>query len=427
VQGTSSSDVFPGRSLSADGAHVIFTSASPQFVAGDTNLHTDAFVRDLATGVTERVSLKANGVQLNGESIAQAISADGNLVLFQSNATNAVQGDTNGVYDYFVKNRTTGAVTRVNVDANGVQDNATASSGEADMSDDGRYVAFHSFGTNLVPDDLNGNDDLFVKDTLTGAIWLANVSSSGQQATDAFAEGSFLANDGRFAVFTSHDANLAPGFKLDAFQDAFVHDHLTESTSCYTHVQPPLNNDGGFCDGISGDGRYLLMTALLPHVLGMPFQSFVLDRGATSPTSYCSAGTTTNGCTPAISASADPSVSFASACTLDVSGIEGQRSGLFFYGIDNANYFPLPWGSGTSLRCIQQPAQRTPVQGSGGTDGACDGAFTLDWNAYQQTHATSLGNPWSAGSHVFVQAWFRDPPAPLGTNLSNAVVMTYTP
>ena len=75
----------------------------------------------------------------------------------------------------------------------------------------------------------------------------------------------------------------------------------------------------------------------------------------------------------------------------------------------------------------QFPLQRTPLQSSGGTAGACDGALQLNWNAFLAAQSGVLGVPFSSGDHVFVQAWFRDPSAVKGTNLSNALAFPIAP
>jgi hypothetical protein len=144
--------------------------------------------------------------------------------------------------------------------------------------------------------------------------------------------------------------------------------------------------------------------------------------------SYCTAGTTTHGCTAQIAANSDPSVAHAYACNITVTNVEGLKAGILFYGINNSGFAPGPWGSGsTSWLCVKHPTQRTPVQNSGGTINLCNGSFVLDWNAYQTANPFALGNPWSVGDKVYAQAWFRDPPAAKSTNLSNAVEMTYGP
>ncbi len=152
-----------------------------------------------------------------------------------------------------------------------------------------------------------------------------------------------------------------------------------------------------------------------------------VDLNNTGPQLYCTAGTTTNGCVPAMSATGTPSASAPTGFTLSVASVEGQKQGLFFYGIDNSGFSPSPWGQGTSFLCVKAPTQRSPAQLSNGTAGACDGALSIDWNAYITANPGALGQPFSAGQHVFAQAWFRDPPAPKTTNLSDAVEFVVGP
>jgi hypothetical protein len=146
--------------------------------------------------------------------------------------------------------------------------------------------------------------------------------------------------------------------------------------------------------------------------------------GPSGPTNYCTAGTTTSGCNASIAASGNPDVTHTNPCMITASNVEGQKSGIIFYGLMQNG---IPWCSsgGSSFLCVKSPTQRTPVQMSGGTNGACDGMLALDWNAYQTGHPTSLGNPFSSGDVVDVQAWFRDPPACKTTALSDAVELTY--
>src|SRR6188508_1225456 len=115
---------------------------------------------------TARVSVDSLGQQSNAISAACAISADGRFVAFQSDASNLVAGDTNGLSDVFVRDRQNGTTERVSVSSNGAQ--ADSSSGHAAISADGRWVAFYSYATNLVAGDTNGYADVFVRDRLTG-------------------------------------------------------------------------------------------------------------------------------------------------------------------------------------------------------------------------------------------------------------------
>lgn len=138
--------------------------------------------------------------------------------------------------------------------------------------------------------------------------------------------------------------------------------------------------------------------------------------------SYCTAGVTSAGCTPLIRGVGEARVSASSPFTLQASNVDGQRTGLIFYGVNNTGFTPLPWASGSaSYLCVKAPRQRTAAQNSGGTANACDGGLTLDWNAYVAAHPATLGAPFAAFDRIYAQAWSRDPLAPTGTNLSNAL------
>ncbi|HLV59106.1 MAG TPA: M36 family metallopeptidase, partial [Natronosporangium sp.] len=101
-----------------------------------------------------RASVASNGVEGNGASQRSSVSGDGRYVAFESRSSNLVPGDTNGASDIFVHDRVTGVTERVSVASDGTQ--ANANSFVASISADGRYVAFYSIATNLVPGDTNG-------------------------------------------------------------------------------------------------------------------------------------------------------------------------------------------------------------------------------------------------------------------------------
>jgi hypothetical protein len=119
---------------------------------------------------------------------------------------------------------------------------------------------------------------------------------------------------------------------------------------------------------------------------------------------------TSNGCLPSISASGTPSASAASGFVLTVTGVEGQRNGLFIHGSDSIT---TPWGfNGPSYLCVFNQG-RFGQQQSSGTLGQCDGVMAFDWNALE-----SWPQP---GQTVMAQAWFRDPASQKGTHMSNAI------
>lgn len=157
---------------------------------------------------------------------------------------------------------------------------------------------------------------------------------------------------------------------------------------------------------------------------GQP-RGFVLTPLPCGASSYCTPGTSSNGCTAVMSASGTPSVSSSAGFVVTTSGVRSNSQGLIFYGVDGAH--SSPWGTGTSLLCVKTPVQRTTLSNSGGTIGACDGSFTLDFTAYLATHPNSLGAPFVGGDEVWMQTWYRDPPAPKSTSLSNALKVTLCP
>jgi hypothetical protein len=173
---------------------------------------------------------------------------------------------------------------------------------------------------------------------------------------------------------------------------------------------PALYAGGGFVDSPAGDVHLAKWDCPIPS----------------SGNVFCTAGTTTNGCVPAISGGGSASASAGAGFTLSVANVEGQRSGLLFYGLSGGQF--LPWSStSTSRLCVKSPTQRMGTQSSGGTLNACDGSFAQDWNAYIATHPIALGQPFTGGETVWAQAWFRDPPAPKTTNLSNGLVFLVAP
>ena len=112
-----------------------------------------------------RVSVDSAGNQGNSFSGFPSISADGRFVAFSSGASNLVPGDTNNTGDIFVRDRLTNTTTLVSVDSAGNQ--ANSDSDNPSISADGRFVAFYSDASNIVPGDTNNRDDIFVWDTLT--------------------------------------------------------------------------------------------------------------------------------------------------------------------------------------------------------------------------------------------------------------------
>ena len=114
--------------------------------------------------LTMIISLHSDGTQGDDNSSAPVISSDGAFIAFESTATNLIDNDLNGLRDIFVHNRNTGVTERVSVDSNGFEANDRSLSPSISISDDGSYAVFESDATNLVTDDLNGLRDIFLRD-----------------------------------------------------------------------------------------------------------------------------------------------------------------------------------------------------------------------------------------------------------------------
>ena len=150
--------------------------------------------------------------------------------------------------------------------------------------------------------------------------------------------------------------------------------------------------------------------------------------GDAPPAPYCTAGTSTHGCVPSIAAPNNPSLTSANPCVITVTNVEGQKSGMIFYGIDNTSFVATPWSAGSSsYQCVRGPQQRMDALSSSGTMDACDGSLIQDFDAFQLANPTALGNPFALGQTVYAQGWYRDPLSPKTTSLSNAIKMIYMP
>jgi len=200
--------------ISDNGRYIAFESSSNTLVSGDSNGVADIFLRDTQTGTTTRVSVDSNGNQSNSTNYpGVSISGDGRYVAFASRASNLVSGDTNSATDIFVRDTQTGTTIRVSVDSNGNQGNASSfapSATTATISANGRYVAFQSDASNLVAADTNGVQDIFVHDTQTGITRRISLDANGTQA-NSFSGSAVMSDDGRYVAFDSSASNLVSG------------------------------------------------------------------------------------------------------------------------------------------------------------------------------------------------------------------------
>ncbi|MEG3984686.1 putative Ig domain-containing protein, partial [Microcoleus sp. T3B2] len=207
----------------------MFQSFASNLVTGDTNNGADIFLRDTQTNTTTRLSLDSAAAQGNSESTNPSISPDGRYVVFRSFASNLVTGDTNNNGDIFLRDTLTNTTTRLSLDSAAAQGNN--GSGNPSISADGRYVVFSSDASNLVTGDTNNRADIFLRDTQTNTTTRLSLDSAAAEGNRDSFNPSISAN-GRYVVFES-DSNLVTG-DTNSSRDIFLRDRsptITRVTS----------------------------------------------------------------------------------------------------------------------------------------------------------------------------------------------------
>jgi hypothetical protein len=217
-------------SISANGMKVAFASRATNLVDSGTNGNMHIFVREIITGggVNILVSTSSGSVQGNNNSWDPAISADGNYVAFESWATNLVSGDdSNNRPDIFLHHIPTG--TTILASHNNSDDAGNDESTKACISANGLYVAFQSEASNLVTNDTNGVSDVFVFDRSSSNIERVSIASDGSQG-NLYSYGPSISANGRYVTFYSYATNLVDG-DTNEHGDVFLHDRVTGETT----------------------------------------------------------------------------------------------------------------------------------------------------------------------------------------------------
>lgn len=242
------------------------------------------FGQEIPLVKTVRVSVSTDAVQANQDCRDPAVSGDGRFVAFSSTATNLVPFDTNGVADIFVHDRVTGVTSRVSLSATGEQANGL--SREPTLSHDGRYVAFSSTATNLVAGDANGQQDIFRVDRQTGEVQLVSVTSAGAQA-NAACWAPALTADGGGVVFDTSASNLVAS-DTNGVSDVFykiVGGAIKRLSVGESSVQ---GNDLSSFGSPSADGLLVVLESWASNLVSWDWNGvgdvFVRDRGANTIT-----------------------------------------------------------------------------------------------------------------------------------------------
>lgn len=254
--------------VSSDGRYVVFQSTANNLVSLDGNNARDVFRKDMVAGTTVLVSSAIGGGSANGDSSWAAVSRDGRYITFASDASDIVADDTNAKRDIFRKDMSTGTVVRISVASDGTQ--ANDASQRSTISGDGRYVLFHSDASNMVSGDTNGTRDVFLRDNVNSSTSRVSLTSSGAQAPPgASSEVGGLSADGRYLLFSAQGSFIAG--VTGTSRQLYRYD---TQTSTLILVSTTSGQEGNGPSGeltwnttISDNGRYVMFDTLATNLV----------------------------------------------------------------------------------------------------------------------------------------------------------------
>jgi Tol biopolymer transport system component len=272
--------------ISGDGMKVVFASGATNL--DPSQLHAGGiFLHDLSTGATVLVDVSSAGVQGNGASGSPRISRDGTHATFSSASSDLVAGDLNGKDDIFVRDLVAGTTTRVSI-------NTAGNGGNGDsrfpvISADGSVIAFGSSASNLVSGDTNFVADVFVRDQNSGTTTRVSVDSSGKQTDNQSWSGLAISDDGTKVAFFSDATNLVPNDK-NFIGDVFLHDRTlatTELVSSNCFGTSANDQSGYWWAALSADGGLVAFESYAYDLVGgdtnASWDVFVCDRSIPWP------------------------------------------------------------------------------------------------------------------------------------------------
>lgn len=247
--------------MSLDGRWIAFSSDATNLVSGDTNGVADIFLRDIATGVTTRVSVTSTKAQANGASYSPSLSVDGRWLAFASLATNLVSGDTNGVADIFLRDLKSGTTKRLSVSTVGTQ--ADGPSNSPFVSLFGEYVTFESEAANLAAGDTNDTSDAFIRDVKakkTARIAPPAIAEDLPLQETIWTSHARISYEGRYVAY--HRGAKRPGLDTPTASDVFILDRAT-GRSTQIAMGPWAGTAKVMSQNpvISADGRYVAFDA----------------------------------------------------------------------------------------------------------------------------------------------------------------------
>jgi hypothetical protein len=294
------------RAITPDGRFVAFSSNASDLVANDTNGRRDAFVRDLKAGTTSLVSVNSAGTGGgNGTSDAAAITPNGRFVVFGSDASDLVANDTNNTLDVFVRDLKRGTTTLVSANAAGTA-TGNGLSQAREITPNGRFVPFESIATDLVANDTNDQEDVFVRDLKTGTTTLVNINVAGTASADgaSFLLGSgAISSNGQFVAFYSEASDVVTTPNGNGYGgDLFVRDlkNGTTTLASINYAGTASGNTGSPSSmaSLTPNGRFLVFDSIASDLIANDTNGFTddvfvrdLKLGTTTLVSVNTAGT----------------------------------------------------------------------------------------------------------------------------------------
>jgi hypothetical protein len=259
--------------ISGDGRFVVFQSTATNLTPNsDTNTENDVFVRDLVNNTTTLVSVNTSNTGTGNQKAGNAsISEDGRYVVFLSNATNLAAG-ANGAQHAFIRDLVNGTTQIVSVNSSGTQANSWEPTAYVTISGDGRYAVFVNASDNLVPNDANGANDVFVRDLTAGTTSLVSGTTGnipGNGASDS-QPGMMpaISYDGRYVVFTSAASNLV-GNDTNGLRDVFLRDRQLGTTTLISQNLAGNGSGNGASDfgGMNRTGSAIAFTSAASNLV----------------------------------------------------------------------------------------------------------------------------------------------------------------
>jgi hypothetical protein len=241
--------------IAANGRYVVFDSTASDLVANDNNNTVDVFERDLVGLTTALVSVNVNGTSGDAGSAGAVVTPDGRYVSFLSVANDLVFAPISNQQEVFRRDMVAGTTQMISVDNGGVPGNSFSQ--DQVITPDGRYVAFQSYADNLpgvTPG--GGQQNVFVRDVQAGTTTLVSINSTNAGSGNRNSQDAVISDDGRYVAFDSWASNLVNGDNNTFEVDVFVRD-LINGTTALISVNRSGTPSGGEFPALSADGRYV--------------------------------------------------------------------------------------------------------------------------------------------------------------------------